>query len=66
MVLILAFSLGLAATLVGLGLAVVLAARNIARLRPPGRLVNALPTASALVIVAVGCVLTLQAVPQLN
>jgi ABC-type nickel/cobalt efflux system permease component RcnA len=66
MVLIVAFSLGLAATLVGLGLAVVLAARSITKLRPPGRLVSALPTASALVIVAVGCVLTAQAVPQLN
>ncbi len=66
MVLIVAFSLGLAATLVGLGLAVVLAARSISRLRPPGRLVTALPTASALVIVVVGCVLTAQAVPQLT
>jgi nickel/cobalt exporter len=66
MILIVAFSLGLAATLVGLGLAVVLAARSLTRLRPPGRLVNALPTASALVIVAVGCVLTANAVPQLS
>src|SRR3954447_19874718 len=66
MVLIVAFSLGLAATLVGLGLAVVLAARSISRLRPPGRLINALPTASALVIVVVGCVLTANAVPHLS
>src|SRR3954467_3295447 len=66
MILIVAFSLGLAATLVGLGLAVVLAARSISRLRPPGRLINALPTASALVIVVVGCVLTANAVPQLS
>ena len=66
MILIVAFSLGLAATLVGLGLAVVLAARSVSRLRPPGRLVNALPTASALVIVVVGCVLTANAVPQLS
>jgi nickel/cobalt transporter (NicO) family protein len=66
MILIVAFSLGLAATLVGLGLAVVLAARSVSRLRPPGRLINALPTASALVIVVVGCVLTAHAVPQLS
>jgi len=66
MILIVAFSLGLAATLVGLGLAVVLAARSLSKLRPPGRLVNALPTASALVIVGVGCVLTANAVPQLS
>ena len=66
MILIVAFSLGLAATLVGLGLAVVLAARSVSRLRPPGRLISALPTASALVIVVVGCVLTAHAVPQLS
>jgi ABC-type nickel/cobalt efflux system permease component RcnA len=66
MLMIVAFSLGLAATLVGLGLAVVLAARSVSRLRPPGRLINALPTASALVIVIVGCVLTANAVPQLS
>ncbi len=66
MILIVAFSLGLAATLVGLGLAVVLAARSFTKLRPPGRLVSVLPTASALVIVVVGCVLTANAVPQLS
>jgi ABC-type nickel/cobalt efflux system permease component RcnA len=66
MILIVAFSLGLAATLVSLGLAVVLAARSFTRLRPPGRLISALPTASALVIVVVGCVLTAHAVPQLS
>jgi ABC-type nickel/cobalt efflux system permease component RcnA len=66
MLLIVAFSLGLAATLVGLGLAVVLAARSLTKLRPPGRLVSALPTVSALVIVGVGCVLTANAVPQLS
>lgn len=66
MLLIVAFSLGLAATLVGLGLAVVLASRSLARAPVPGRLLTALPTASALVIVAVGCVLTAQAVPQIS
>jgi ABC-type nickel/cobalt efflux system permease component RcnA len=66
MLLIVAFSLGLAATLVGLGLAVVLATRTMTRLRVPGRLTTALPTASALVIVVVGCVLTAHAVPQIG
>jgi ABC-type nickel/cobalt efflux system permease component RcnA len=67
LVLILAFSAGLAATLTALGLAVVQSGRVLGRLpgsgsRPPLRAaVAALPTASALAIVAVGCVLTLRA-----
>ena len=64
MLLIVAFSAGLAATLTALGLAVVYAGRALGRLPVPGRLVMALPTVSALLIVAVGVVLTVQAVPQ--
>ena len=45
MLLIVAFSLGLAATLTGLGLAVVLAGRVLARLNVPARLVTAVPAA---------------------
>ena len=63
--LILAFSVGLAATLTALGLLVVHARRVTTRLRVPQRLVTGLPAASALVIVALGCMLTLQAVPRL-
>ena len=72
LLLITAFSLGLAGTLTGLGLAVVLARRTLPRLglrlalpRGPGlrRLVALMPAASALVIVAIGCVLTAQALP---
>jgi ABC-type nickel/cobalt efflux system permease component RcnA len=63
MLLIVAFSLGLAATLTALGLAVVYARRLVPRLRLP-RLAAALPAASALLIVGVGCVLTLNAVPE--
>jgi nickel/cobalt transporter (NicO) family protein len=63
MVLIVAFSLGLAGTLTALGLAVVYARRLVPRLRLP-RLVAALPAASALLIVGVGCVLTVNAVPE--
>ena len=63
MLLIVAFSAGLAATLTALGLAVVLATRLVRRARVPAGLVTALPAASAVVIVAVGCVLTARALP---
>jgi nickel/cobalt exporter len=65
LLLITAFSLGLAATLTALGLVVVCAGRVTSHLRLSGRLVSALPAFSALLIVAVGCVLTARAVPQL-
>jgi nickel/cobalt exporter len=64
MLLIVAFSVGLAATLTALGLMVVLATKAVGRLNVPGWLASAVPTASALLIVGVGCVLTIQAVPQ--
>jgi nickel/cobalt exporter len=63
LLLILAFSLGLAGTLTALGLAVVYARRLLPRLSFGGRLASVLPAASALVIVGVGCVLTARAVP---
>ena len=63
MVLIVAFSLGLAGTLTALGLAVVYARRLAPRLKLP-RLVVALPAASALLIVGVGCLLTVNAIPE--
>jgi len=64
LVLILAFSLGLATTLTGLGLAVVYARRVLTRVRVPGRVVAALPATSAVLIVGVGLVLTAQAIPR--
>jgi len=64
LLLITAFSLGLAATLTGLGLAVVYARRVTSRLRVPARVTTALPALSALVIVAVGCLLTAKALPS--
>lgn len=64
LVLICAFSAGLAATLTGLGLLVVSAARVAPRLRLDGRAVAALPALSSIVIVAVGIVLTAQALPS--
>ena len=63
LLLITAFSLGLAATLTGLGLIVVSARRWIPPRLAAGRLAAALPAASALLIVGVGCVLTAKAVP---
>jgi nickel/cobalt transporter (NicO) family protein len=61
LLLILAFSAGLAATLTALGIAVVHAGRLTARIAPDGRLVAVLPAVSALVIVGVGTVLTVEA-----
>jgi nickel/cobalt exporter len=66
MVLIVAFSAGLAATLTGLGLLVVAAGRVSARLggARAGRALAVLPALSAVAIVAVGLALTAQAVPK--
>jgi len=65
LLLILAFSVGLAATLTALGLLVVHARRVTTRLKVPQRLITALPAASAIAIVGLGCLLTLQATPKL-
>ncbi|MGZ4280259.1 MAG: nickel/cobalt transporter [Solirubrobacteraceae bacterium] len=66
MVLIVAFSAGLAATLTGLGLLVVAAGRVSTRLSGAraGRILTVLPALSAIAIVAVGLALTAQAVPK--
>jgi nickel/cobalt transporter (NicO) family protein len=61
LLLIAAFSAGLAATLTALGLAVVASGRALGRLGGGGRIAAALPTLSAFAIVAVGCVLTVRA-----
>ncbi len=71
MVLILAFSLGLAATLTAVGLTVVFGGRLIKRLRPErrifgSRLAGALPAASASLIVLAGLLITSKAIPQLG
>ena len=65
LLLIVAFSAGLAATLTALGLAVVWTTRAAGRLPVPGRALAALPTLSAIAIVGVGIALTAQALPQL-
>jgi nickel/cobalt transporter (NicO) family protein len=69
--LILAFSVGLATTLTAVGLAVLHGGRLIKRLRPErrlfgGRIVGALPAASATLIVIAGTLITLRAIPQLG
>jgi nickel/cobalt exporter len=62
LVMIVAFSLGLAATLTVLGIAVVRATK----LPMPGRIAAVLPTVSAALIVGVGLVLTAQAAGQIT
>jgi nickel/cobalt transporter (NicO) family protein len=65
LLLIVAFSLGLAGTLTALGLAVVYAGRAGSRLHVPAWVGTALPALSALVIVVAGIALTAKAVPAL-
>ena len=65
LLLIVAFSAGLAMTLTALGLAVVLSRRAISRFSIPSGVTTALPALSAVVIVGVGFVLTANAIPQL-
>jgi ABC-type nickel/cobalt efflux system permease component RcnA len=66
LLMIVAFSLGLAGTLTALGLLVVLGGRMASRLRVPPAFAAALPAVSAVVIVAAGFVLTVRALPQLT
>lgn len=61
--LIVAFSLGLAATITAIGLVAVFARRTFSRLSLDGPLVRALPAASAALILAVGLVITARALP---
>jgi ABC-type nickel/cobalt efflux system permease component RcnA len=63
MALIVAFSLGLAATITAIGLLAVLARRAFSRVRFDGPAVRALPAVSAGVIVLVGLAITLKALP---
>ena len=66
LLLILAFSAGLALTITGIGLAAVLARTAFRRVSFEGRLVRLLPAASALVILAAGLAMTLRAVPKVS
>ncbi len=64
--LIVAFSFGLALTITGLGLVVVLARGALGRFSLDGPVVRVLPAISALVIIGVGIALTVKAVPSLT
>jgi ABC-type nickel/cobalt efflux system permease component RcnA len=66
MVLIVAFSLGLAGVLVAIGLALVFAGRFIERQRLGGPLLRVLPALSAVVIMLVGAAITAQALAQVG
>jgi len=63
LVLIVAFSFGLAATVTGIGLVAVTAKRAFSRLSLDGRLMGALPAASAVVVIALGLAMTARALP---
>ena len=64
LVLIVAFSLGLAAAMSGIGLIAVSAKRLTARLRLDGRVVRALPAVSAIVVLVLGLLMTVRALPK--
>jgi ABC-type nickel/cobalt efflux system permease component RcnA len=64
MLLIVAFSVGLAATLTGLGVAVVHARRLIPPGLAAGRLAALMPAASAVLVMSLGLVLAARAVPD--
>jgi nickel/cobalt transporter (NicO) family protein len=64
MLLIVAFSLGLALTITAIGLVAVFAKRALGRFDMNSRLVRLLPAVSALIIVAFGVLMTVHAVPK--
>jgi ABC-type nickel/cobalt efflux system permease component RcnA len=66
MLLIVAFSLGLALTITGIGLVAVLGRRLFRRLSFEGRFASLLPAASALVILMAGIAMTLRALPKVT
>jgi nickel/cobalt transporter (NicO) family protein len=71
MALILGFSLGLAATLTAVGIAVVYGGRLVERIRPErrifgGRFIGVVPALSATLIVLAGTLITLRAIPAVG
>jgi nickel/cobalt exporter len=63
LVLIVAFSIGLAAVISGIGLVAVGARQTFKRVSFDGRLVRALPAVSALLVLGIGIVMTARALP---
>src|SRR5207244_4207486 len=66
MLLIVAFSAGLALSITGIGLIAVFAKQIFKRASFEGRLVRLLPAASALVILAAGLAMTVRALPKVS
>jgi nickel/cobalt transporter (NicO) family protein len=66
LLLIVAFSAGLAVSIAGIGLAAILAKRTFGRLGLQGRVIGALPAVSALVIVIAGAAMTVRALPKVS
>jgi len=66
MILIVAFSAGLALSITGIGLVAVLAKQLFRRASFDGRLIRLLPAASALVILAAGLAMTARALPKVS
>jgi nickel/cobalt exporter len=66
LLLVVAFSVGLAAAITGVGLVAVLAKRAFARLDGRGRLLTLLPALSALVIVIAGAAMVARALPKVG
>jgi nickel/cobalt transporter (NicO) family protein len=66
LLLIVAFSAGLALTITGIGLVAVLARSAFKRFSFEGRLISLLPAASALVILAAGVAMTVHALPKVR
>jgi ABC-type nickel/cobalt efflux system permease component RcnA len=66
LVLILAFSCGLAATMTGIGLLAVSAKRLFRRVELEGSLIRLLPALSALVVLALGIAMTARALPKVS
>ncbi len=64
LLLILAFSVGLAVAVTSIGLLAVLARRTFSRVSFEGSLVRALPAVSAFVVLALGLAMTVRAVPH--
>lgn len=66
MLLIVAFSAGLALSITGIGLVAVFAKKLFKRASFEGRLIRLLPAASALVILAAGLAMTVRALPKVS
>jgi ABC-type nickel/cobalt efflux system permease component RcnA len=66
LLLIVAFSAGLALSIAGIGLAAIFAKRTFGRLGFQGRVIGLLPAISALVIVIAGAAMTVRALPKVS